>query len=62
MSKGVLLVNLGLPDSTSVGDVRKYLREFLMDGRGAGHAVSGSFLRGEFCNSAFAPESIGSCL
>ena len=33
MSKGVLLVNLGSPDSTSVADVRKYLREFLMDGR-----------------------------
>ncbi len=31
--KGVLLVNLGSPDSTSVPDVRKYLREFLMDGR-----------------------------
>lgn len=30
---GVLLVNLGSPDSPSVGDVRKYLREFLMDGR-----------------------------
>jgi ferrochelatase len=33
MSKGVLLVNLGSPDSTSVDDVRKYLREVLMDGR-----------------------------
>ena len=34
MSKqGVLLVNLGSPDSPSVGDVRRYLREFLMDGR-----------------------------
>jgi protoporphyrin/coproporphyrin ferrochelatase len=33
MGKGVLLVNLGSPDSTSVDDVRKYLREFLMDGR-----------------------------
>src|SRR5439155_442867 len=34
MSKqGVLLVNLGSPDSPSVADVRKYLREFLMDGR-----------------------------
>jgi ferrochelatase len=33
MSKGILLVNLGSPDSTSVSDVRKYLREFLMDGR-----------------------------
>ena len=31
--KGILLVNLGTPDSTQVGDVRKYLREFLMDGR-----------------------------
>ena len=30
---GVLLVNLGSPDSPSVPDVRKYLREFLMDGR-----------------------------
>lgn len=33
MKKAVLLVNLGSPDSTSVGDVRKYLREFLMDSR-----------------------------
>lgn len=33
MSKGILLVNLGSPDSTAVGDVRRYLREFLMDGR-----------------------------
>lgn len=33
MKKGVLLINLGTPDSTSVGDVRKYLREFLMDKR-----------------------------
>jgi ferrochelatase len=31
--KGVLLVNLGSPDSPSVPDVRQYLREFLMDGR-----------------------------
>ena len=33
MSKGVLLVNLGSPDSASVSDVRRYLREFLMDPR-----------------------------
>jgi protoporphyrin/coproporphyrin ferrochelatase len=33
MRKGILLVNLGSPDSPSVPDVRKYLREFLMDGR-----------------------------
>lgn len=31
--KGVLLVNLGTPDSPSVADVRKYLDEFLMDKR-----------------------------
>lgn len=30
---GVLIVNLGTPDSPSVPDVRKYLREFLMDER-----------------------------
>ncbi len=30
---GVLLVQLGTPDSPSVPDVRKYLREFLMDER-----------------------------
>ncbi len=30
---GVLLVNLGTPDSTSTGDVRRYLREFLSDPR-----------------------------
>jgi len=31
-TKGVLLVNLGSPDSTSVADVRRYLGQFLMDG------------------------------
>jgi ferrochelatase len=31
--KGILLVNLGTPDSPSVPDVRKYLDEFLMDER-----------------------------
>ena len=30
---GVLLMNLGSPDSTAVKDVRKYLMEFLMDSR-----------------------------
>ena len=33
MSKAILLVNLGSPDSPSVGDVRRYLNEFLMDER-----------------------------
>jgi ferrochelatase len=30
---GVLIINLGTPDSPSVADVYKYLREFLMDAR-----------------------------
>ena len=29
--KGVLLVNLGTPDSPETKDVRKYLDQFLMD-------------------------------
>ena len=33
LKTGVLLVNLGTPDSPSVPDVRKYLREFLWDER-----------------------------
>jgi len=33
MKTCVLLINLGTPDSPNTGDVRKYLREFLMDGR-----------------------------
>lgn len=33
MRKGILLINLGTPESPSVGDVRKYLAEFLMDER-----------------------------
>jgi ferrochelatase len=32
-NKGIILMNLGSPDSTDVKDVRKYLNEFLMDGR-----------------------------
>ena len=31
--QGVLLINLGTPDSPATSDVRKYLREFLMDRR-----------------------------
>ena len=30
---GVLIINLGTPDSTSWLDIRKYLREFLSDRR-----------------------------
>ena len=31
--KGILLVNLGTPDSPNTPDVRRYLRQFLMDAR-----------------------------
>ncbi len=33
MKRGIILMNLGSPDSTSVKDVKRYLHEFLMDGR-----------------------------
>ena len=33
MPKGVLLVNLGSPDSFEVKDIKRYLKEFLMDER-----------------------------
>ncbi len=33
MKKGILLVNLGSPDTTKTKDVRRYLDEFLMDER-----------------------------
>lgn len=31
--KAVIIINVGTPDSPRVGDVRKYLMEFLGDGR-----------------------------
>lgn len=33
MKKGLLLINLGTPDSAEIGSVRRYLREFLVDKR-----------------------------
>lgn len=33
IKRGIVLMNLGSPDSTEVKDVRKYLMDFLMDGR-----------------------------
>jgi ferrochelatase len=33
VKKGIILMNLGSPDSTEVSDVRNYLKEFLMDKR-----------------------------
>jgi ferrochelatase len=33
MNRGIILMNLGSPDSTEVRDVKRYLNEFLMDSR-----------------------------
>jgi len=33
MKKGIILVNLGTPDSAGVNDVKKYLKQFLNDPR-----------------------------
>src|SRR6266498_703189 len=33
MKRGIILMNLGSPDSTAVKDVRRYLHQFLMDGK-----------------------------
>jgi len=33
MKRGIILINLGSPDSTEVKDVKRYLHEFLMDER-----------------------------
>jgi len=32
-NRGIILMNLGSPDSPEVNDVKRYLRQFLMDGR-----------------------------
>ncbi|MFM2136821.1 MAG: hypothetical protein RL021_2221 [Bacteroidota bacterium] len=44
LKTGVLLVNLGTPDSPSTSDVRKYLREFLSDPRVVDINAIGRFL------------------
>ena len=50
---GVLLVNLGTPDSTKVSDVRKYLRQFLSDGRVIDINPIGRFLLVNFIIAPF---------
>ncbi|MGC6489249.1 MAG: ferrochelatase [Planctomycetota bacterium] len=62
---GVLLVNLGTPDSTSVPDVRRYLAQFLMDPRvidipwaGRAALVHGIILRTRPRKSAEAYEKV----
>ena len=50
------MVNLGSPDSPSVGDVRRYLRQFLMDGRVIDMAYPGRFLLVNACILPFRPK------
>jgi protoporphyrin/coproporphyrin ferrochelatase len=52
---GVLLVNLGSPDSPSVEDVRRYLRQFLMDERVIDMAFLPRFLLVHGCILPFRP-------
>ena len=52
---GVLLVNLGSPDSPSVKDVRRYLRQFLMDERVIDMAFIPRFLLVHGCILPFRP-------
>lgn len=44
LKTGVLLVNVGTPDSPKTADVRKYLRQFLMDSRVIDHVFWKRFL------------------
>lgn len=44
MKKGVLLINLGTPDSPATGNVRKYLTEFLNDRRVIDISALGRFV------------------
>jgi ferrochelatase len=58
LKTGILLINLGTPDSPSTGDVRKYLREFLMDERVIDiHPVSRWFLINLIIAPSRAPKS-----
>jgi ferrochelatase len=44
MKTTILLINLGTPDSPDTGAVRKYLREFLLDGRAIDMNPTGRYL------------------
>lgn len=52
--RAILLLNLGSPDSTSVPDVKRYLREFLGDERVIDKPES-AFLRGALVNGIIIP-------
>jgi protoporphyrin/coproporphyrin ferrochelatase len=54
--RGVLLVNLGSPDSPSTADVRRYLRQFLMDPRVIDLSYVPRFLLVHGCILPFRPK------
>lgn len=54
--RGALLVNLGSPDSPEVSDVRRYLRQFLMDGRVMDLSYLPRFLLVNGCILPFRPK------
>lgn len=56
---GVLLVNLGTPDSPAPGDVRRYLREFLHDPRVIDINPIGRFALVELAILPFRPKASG---
>lgn len=63
--RAILLMNLGSPDSTSIPDVKRYLMEFLMDGRVIDYPwlfrkilVGGIIVPSRAANSAEAYETI----
>ena len=63
MKKGVLLVNLGSPDSPEPKDVKKYLGEFLMDERVIDIPLGGknvALVKGIILNTR--PKAVGCCL
>jgi ferrochelatase len=53
LKTGVLIVNLGTPDSPATSDVRKYLREFLSDPRVIDISPAGRFMLVNFIIAPF---------
>jgi ferrochelatase len=53
LKTGVLIVNLGTPDSPATADVRKYLREFLSDPRVIDISAAGRFFLVNFIIAPF---------
>ena len=59
---GVLLIQLGTPDSAETGDVRSYLREFLSDERVLDMAALDAVRPSQRCDPSLPAEAICRCL